>query len=82
MSVNGKEIADFQRIQMEMILADAQTVEVERNGQVVVIELPDDATAKLLSSQDVNFITYRTPFVITDFSDGSVARPPAWRSAT
>ena len=74
LSVNGKEIADFQRIQMEMILAEAKTVEVERDGQIVVIELPKDATAKLLSSQDVNFISYRTPFVITDFSSGSVAQ--------
>ena len=74
LSVNGKEVADFQRIQMEMILADAKTVEVERDGQQIVITLPDDATSKLLSAQDVNFITYRIPFKVTDFSDGSVAK--------
>ena len=73
-SVNGKEVADFQRVQMEMILADAKTVEVERDGKLVVIELPDDATAKLLSAQDMNFISYRIPFLITDFSEGSVAQ--------
>ena len=74
LSVNGKEIADFSRIQMEMILAKAKTVEVERDGKRVVIELPDDAITQLLSTQDVNFISYRMPFVISDFSEGSVAK--------
>ena len=74
LSVNGKEIADFSRVQMEMILAKAKTVEVERDGKRVVIELPDDAITRLLSTQDENFISYRMPFVISDFSEGSVAK--------
>lgn len=74
LSINGKEINDFYRITTEMILEDAKTIEVERDGQVVVIQLPEDATAKLLSTQDVNFISYRMPFVVSDFSSGSVAK--------
>lgn len=74
LSINGKEINDFYRITTEMILEDAKTIEVERDGKVVVIQLPEDATAKLLSSQDVNFISYRMPFVVSDFSSGSVAK--------
>ena len=62
LSINGKEINDFYRITTEMILEDAKTIEVERDGKVVVIQLPEDATAKLLSTQDVNFISYRMPF--------------------
>lgn len=74
LSVNGEPVEDFYRIQMEMILEGAKTIEVERDGQVVVIALPEDATAKLLSKQDANFISYRTPFLISDFSEGSVAQ--------
>ena len=74
LSINGKEINDFYRITTEMILEDAKTIEVERDGKVVVIQLPEDATAKLLSTQDVNFISYRMPFVVSDFSNGSVAK--------
>ena len=74
LSINGKEIEDFQRVQMEMILANAKTVEVERDGQRLVIELPADATAKLLSSQDMSFITYRTPFLVSGFLDNSIAQ--------
>ena len=74
MSVNGKSVKDFQSIQMDIILGDAKTVEVERDGKSMVVELPDDATAKLLSSQDMAFISYRTPFAITGFSEGSAAK--------
>ena len=74
LSINGKEIEDFHRIQMEMILEDVKTIEVERDGQIVVITLPENAISKLLSTQDPNFISYRTPFMVSDFSDGSVAK--------
>jgi len=72
--VNGKEVNDFYRITTELILEDSQTIEVERDGQVLTIELPADATSKLLSTQDVNFISYRAPFLISDFSEGSLAQ--------
>ena len=73
LSVNGKEINDFHRITTEMILGEAKTIEVERDGQRIVIQLPEDATAKLLKSQDVNFISYRMPFVVSGFTPGSLA---------
>ena len=73
LSINGKEVEDFYRITTEMILENAKTIEVERDGKVVVIELPDDAMSKLLSTQDVNFISYRVPFMVAGFTPGSVA---------
>ena len=74
LSVNGEPVEDFYRIQMEMILEDATTIEVERDGQKQVIHLPEDATSKMLSKQDANFISYRVPFLVSDFSEGSVAK--------
>ena len=74
LSVNGKTVEDFQSIQMDIIMGDAKTVEVEREGTNIVVQMPDNATSKLLSSQDLAFISYRTPFKIEDFSDGSVAK--------
>ena len=74
LSVNGEAVEDFYRIQMEMILEDAKTIEVERDGQALVITLPEDATSKMLSKQDGGFISYRTPFLVADFSEGSVAK--------
>ncbi|MCR5014011.1 MAG: RIP metalloprotease RseP [Bacteroidales bacterium] len=74
LSVDGKEVNDFYRITTEMILEDAKTIEVERDGQRMVIELPEGAIAKLLESQDVTFISYRVPFVVADFTSGSIAQ--------
>ena len=74
LSVNGEPVEDFYRIQMEMILEGAKTIEVERDGRMEVINLPDDATSKMLSKQDANFISYRVPFLVADFSEGSVAK--------
>ena len=72
--VNGKEVNDFHRITTELILEDAQSIEVERDGQVITVEFPADATSKLLSTQDANFIGYRAPFLVADFSEGSLAQ--------
>ena len=74
LSVNGEPVEDFYRIQLEMVLENAKTIEVERDGQMVVIQLPDDATKKILKNQDASFISYRTPFLITGFSEGSPAQ--------
>ena len=74
LSVDGNQIEKFQDIPMQIILDKAKTVEVERNGKDTVINLPDDAVATLLSSQDPTFISYRFPFVVADVMDNSAAQ--------
>ena len=51
-----------------------QTVEVERNGKDILINLPEDAVTKLLGSQDASFISYRIPFVVADVMENSAAQ--------
>ena len=74
LSVDGEEIERFQDIPMQIILDKAKAVEVKRNGRDTVINLPEDAVTKLLSSQDPNFITYRFPFVVDQVMDNSAAQ--------
>ena len=74
LSVDGEEIERFQDIPMQIILDKAKAVEVKRNGRDTVINLPEDAVTKLLSSQDPNFITYRFPFVVDQVMDQSAAQ--------
>ncbi|MBQ3709884.1 MAG: RIP metalloprotease RseP [Bacteroidales bacterium] len=69
MNINGKPVENFQDVQMDIIMGDAKTVEVEREGNTLVVEMPDDATSKLLSSQDISFIFVRIPFVVDGISD-------------
>ena len=74
LSVDGEYIEKFNDIAMKIILEKASTVEVERNGKDTVITLPEDAVTKLLSKQDANFITYRTPFIVDKVMENSAAQ--------
>ena len=74
LAIDGQYIEKFQDIPMQIILDKAKTVEVERNGKDTVINLPEDAVTKLLSSQDAGFISYRTPFVVAQVIENSAAQ--------
>ena len=71
-SVDGKYIEDFSQIPMQLILHDTKYIEVERDGETVVVELPDDAVKKMVKHRSM-FINARWPFVVGGFSNGSPA---------
>ncbi len=73
LSVNGNHIDNFQQIQMEILLEGTEYIEVEREGERIKIELPEDAIAKIINSNNL-LISYRTPFAIGDFVAGSIAQ--------
>ena len=74
LAIDGEYIEKFQDIPMQIILDKAEAVEVERNGKKMVINLPEDAVTKLLSSQDPTFISYRIPFVVAKVVENSAAQ--------
>jgi regulator of sigma E protease len=74
LAIDGEYIEKFQDIPMQIILDKAKTVDVERNGKKMVINLPEDAVTKLLSSQDPTFISYRLPFVVAKVVENSAAQ--------
>ncbi len=49
-----------------MILHDAKTFQVERNGKDTVVNIPEDFSSKLIKFRAVGFITARMPFVRID----------------
>ena len=69
LAVDGKFYEDFSKIPLQIIIDKAKTVEVEREGKDVIIELPEDATSRLLSSQNSSFISTRLPFIIDGIVD-------------
>ena len=74
LAIDGEYVENFQQIPMQIILDKAKTIEVERNGKDTVINLPEDAVTKLLSSQDASFISFRVPFMVADVIDNSAAQ--------
>ena len=71
-SVDGRYIEDFSQIAMQLILEDTKYIEVERDGETFVVELPEDAVKKMIKHRSM-FMSMRMPFVVGGFSNGSPA---------
>jgi len=74
LSVANQEVENFHKIIPTVILDKAPTIQVEREGQKVDVEISDDDLALLIKSRGV--MTFRLPFdyQIAKFSKNSVAK--------
>jgi len=62
LSVDGEYVEKFNKIPLRVILNGAKTLEVDRNGQPITIEIPSDFAGKLIKYKDVGFMDMRVPF--------------------
>lgn len=72
-SVEGKSIENFKDVSVEIIMNEARTVQVMRDGQLQNIVVPAGFIAKLIK-QPKDFILPRFPFVIEEFGEASPAK--------
>src|SRR5574344_827080 len=72
LTVNGDVIENFSQIPMAIVLDEAQYIEVERDGRTVKVELPEDATKRMLK-ENKGFIGFRMPFIVEEVAQGSPA---------
>ncbi|MDP3463064.1 MAG: RIP metalloprotease RseP [Bacteroidales bacterium] len=73
-SVDGQQVEEFHKIPVTIILEEARTVQVLRDGKLTDVTLPDGAIGKLVKSKSPNFLSVRIPFVVESFADKSPAR--------
>ncbi|ULQ56949.1 RIP metalloprotease RseP [Flavihumibacter rivuli] len=74
LSVDGEYIDRFNKIPLKVLLNGAKTMEVDRDGQKVNINIPEDFAAKLIHFKTINFIDMRVPFLAVDsLADTSAA---------
>jgi regulator of sigma E protease len=73
-SVDQKAVEDFNKIPLALILDEAKTIQVERDGVPVTIDVPPGSLGKLVKSKDPTFLTPRFPFEIAGFSETSAAK--------
>lgn len=75
LSVGGVVSERFDANLTQLILAEAKTVEVERDGLPTTIAIPAGTIKKLLSSSahKKSFWSFRTPFTISQVAPGSAA---------
>jgi len=73
LAVDGKYVADFNKIPVVLILEEAQTIQVEREGQKMDILVPEGVLGKLVKQKDPTLLTPRFPLEIEGFATSSAA---------
>lgn len=77
-SVDGKAEENFRKISTNIVIDQANTIEIERNGEKKTLTVSDDIRSELIKNP--GFIEARIPFVILDFAEESVAKDAGLKS--
>lgn len=73
-SVDSQKIEDFGKILGYIVLNNAKTVQVDRNGEFVNLQMPESLIRDLIKSKKIGFITPRCPYTVGYFAKGSPAK--------
>jgi regulator of sigma E protease len=73
-SVDHKNVEEFLNIPKTIILDEAKTIEVIRDGQPLEVSIPKGSISKLIKMKSPDFISVRIPFEIEKFGKVSPAR--------
>lgn len=74
LAIDGEPVEDFNKIPVKMILDEAQSIRVERDGQVLEVAIPEGTLGKLVKKKDPVFLSPRFPFQVEGFGEPSAAR--------
>jgi regulator of sigma E protease len=72
-SVDNKVVEDFAAIPKVIILEEAKSVQVMRDGQQVNVQVPEGFISRLIKQKSPDFIAVRIPFEAGKFNVGSPA---------
>jgi regulator of sigma E protease len=70
-SVDGKKPETFNEIPMMVILDAAKTMQVDRGGEIIDIEVPSNLVKKLLDNKGAGFISLAYPCQVGGFTENS-----------
>jgi len=74
LTIDNKPIDDFFRIPATLILEDAKTIQIEREGNATEITIPPGMMSQIINNKSPEFISVRIPFEAADFAPGSGAK--------
>lgn len=72
-NIGGTEVDDFQLIPLTIILDEAKSITVERNNEIVDVQIPAGSIGKLVKYKSPEFISYRIPYIVSSFGPDSPA---------
>ncbi|MCX6200287.1 MAG: RIP metalloprotease RseP [Bacteroidetes bacterium] len=70
----GTKFASFQSVPKEILLDGVKKVEILRNGEPFTISIPADFVKVVVASRAKNFIDFRIPCMVGEFSEESVIK--------
>ena len=70
--LEDQKIDNFGTILSKIILDDARKLTIDRNGEIMDIYIHDTIFPKIIQGQ--GFVTFRIPFIISEFSKGSAGK--------
>lgn len=70
LSIDNKPIKYFDDLRLEILLG--HTVQIDRNGERIELNLPKDFIDKLGKTESYSFVSLRLPYVFKEFAEGSV----------
>ena len=74
LSIDNEVIEDFSKIPITLILDEAQSVQVERDGELLNIQIPQGFIGKLVKQKTPDFLFVRFPYEAGRFAKGSPAK--------
>ena len=72
-AIDGKPVVKFDKIVSDIILNEAKTIQVMRDGQPVNIVIKEGTVGSVLKNQKGGFIAPRIPLIIDEVSKGTEA---------
>lgn len=73
-SLDNQEVEDFMKIPAFILLEEAKTIQVQRNGEEISLPIDKSFIAKLIKLKSPAFLYPRFPFVIGEFPKESNAK--------
>jgi len=74
LNLDGQKVEDFQKIPSHIILDRVKTITVERNGQIIAVNVPNGIIGKMIKQKNTSFLSPRIPFIIESFAKNSGAK--------
>lgn len=74
LSIDNEQIENFNKIPEKIILDDAKTIQVDREGEILNLAIPEGFLNKLIKHKSPDFISFRIPFEVGEFTNKSAAK--------
>lgn len=74
LTVDHQYVENFRKIAETIVLDEAQSIQIDRNGETLDLAIPEGFIGRLIKQKSLRFIDYRIPFEVSKFTNKSAGR--------